>query len=83
MPALLQDEDQALQLIEQVLRQDVRGIKQGRLDDSRSTSSYQFYANLDSLRIDFTTSNEEVRGQDQLVPQLARKQLNLSIPNYL
>ena len=51
------DEEQALQLIEQVLRQDVRGVKQGRVGDSASV----FFANLDSLRIEFTTSGEQVR----------------------
>lgn len=51
------DEEQASQLIEQVLRQDVRGVKQGRVGDSASV----FFANLDSLRIEFTTSGEQVR----------------------
>ena len=54
-----ESEAQALQLIEQVLRQDIRGVKQGRVGGSSSPST-PFYANLDTLRIEFTTSDLDV-----------------------
>lgn len=57
-----EDEVHALHLIEQVLRQDIRGVKQGRIegqnDSSSSPSIYE--CNLDSLSLEFETTINEV-----------------------
>jgi hypothetical protein len=51
---------QARELIEQVLRQDVRGVHQGRGNDGDGESGKDFNLRLDGLQIRFLTTKEAI-----------------------
>jgi len=51
---------QARELIEQVLRQDVRGVHQGRGNDGDGESGKEFNLRLDGLQIRFLTTKEAI-----------------------
>jgi len=56
------DEEEAVQLVVQVLRQDVRSIHQGR-GSSEGPSAKLYHCTLDGMRLSFSTSESEIRVQ--------------------